>query len=469
MVAGEQEDRVGRDLLAPLRPLDLTALGPIATTRLSKRAAIALLRDPVLDVGLDPVLDRAREPLAAVHERHVGARAEEDERRLRRRVAAADDHHPAAVAGVRPRRSSATRAAGPRRARRGAFGVVVVPGRDDDVAGAAHASTGGAPRAARAAVAQREGVALAARSPRPSRRARRAAGTCRRRGGSSERLLARRLRVRRHERQVAELEQLRCREEGHAVREAVDRVHEDALLDDLVVEAGAHGGDRGGRARRGPAPTTTRSRSRRRSSRDLSRGTEPPTHAAESQRARNSARAAPSAVDQRFRPLLESRHARPIDRNGDPVLRHGLDPDPPLLRRRVRLGRLVQPAPRQVQDAPQAAVRLPEGRRDRAARPDGEGLRVLEGAVRHLHRGRAQGDGRGDAEGHRDHRVRARRDGRPRLLRRRLLPRPRQGRREGLPAAQRGDEADRARGARQVGGARQAVPGDDPARRATGS
>ncbi len=34
--------------------------------------------------------------------------------------------------------------------------------------------------------------------------------------------------------------------------------------------------------------------------------------------------------------------------------------------------------------------------------------------------------------------------GRPRLLRRRLLPRPRQGRRQGLPPPQRGDEADRA-------------------------
>ena len=48
---------------------------------------------------------------------------------------------------------------------------------------------------------------------------------------------------------------------------------------------------------------------------------------------------------------------------------------------------------------------------------------------------------------------------------RRLLPRARQGRREGLPAAVRGHAADRPLRARQVGGARQAVPRADPAHR----
>ena len=68
---------------------------------------------------------------------------------------------------------------------------------------------------------------------------------------------------------------------------------------------------------------------------------------------------------------------------------------------------------------------------------------------------------------HRHRRVRAAGGDRSGLLRQGLLPRPREGRRQGLPAAGRGDARDRPRGAGPLRRARQAVPGDAAADRRT--
>ena len=75
----------------------------------------------------------------------------------------------------------------------------------------------------------------------------------------AQRLGARRLLVRRDERQPADLEQLRRREEHHLRRKSVDGVDEHALLEHLVIETALLGGDGGGQAG-GPAPTMMRSR-----------------------------------------------------------------------------------------------------------------------------------------------------------------------------------------------------------------
>ena len=58
---------------------------------------------------------------------------------------------------------------------------------------------------------------------------------------------------------------------------------------------------------------------------------------------------------------------------------------------------LLQPAAQGLRLAPQAAVRLPEGRADRRARRHGQGLRVREGPVRRLH---ARGDQGARGGGH---------------------------------------------------------------------
>ena len=89
---------------------------------------------------------------------------------------------------------------------------------------------------------------------------------------------------------------------------------------------------------------------------------------------------------------------------------------------------LLQHAARKCGGAAQAAVHLPQGQRRRAARRDGQGLRVRQGPVRHLHARRAQGAGGEVDAGDRDRRVRAHREGRSGLLRQGLLPRAGQGR-----------------------------------------
>jgi hypothetical protein len=59
-------------------------------------------------------------------------------------------------------------------------------------------------------------------------------------------LEARRLFVRTHQRQPPDLEQLRRGEEHHVHREVEDRIDQDALLDDGVIEPLLLGGDGGG-------------------------------------------------------------------------------------------------------------------------------------------------------------------------------------------------------------------------------
>ena len=157
--------------------------------------------------------------------------------------------------------------------------------------------------------------------------------------------------------------------------------------------------------------------------------------------------------------MLVSSHGGTISLHGDDLVRPGHRPHPALLRERDVGGRLLQHAAREVQLAAAPAVHLPEGRGDRHPRPDGQGLRVRQGPVRDVHRGRDQVDGRGVEQDHRDRRVRPHLQGRPHLLRGSLLPRARQGRREGLQAPHRGHAADGALRARQLGRPRQGLPG----------
>jgi hypothetical protein len=83
--------------------------------------------------------------------------------------------------------------------------------------------------------------------------------------------------------------------------------------------------------------------------------------------------------------VLRSGHAFATDRLRHRLIRPGLDPRQALPGGRVQGGGLVQPAARRVQDAAQAAVHLSEVRGGRTTRPDGEGLRVQQGPVRHVH------------------------------------------------------------------------------------
>jgi len=68
-----------------------------------------------------------------------------------------------------------------------------------------------------------------------------------------QRLGACRFIVRRNERQTADFEQLGCREEHHLRWKAIDRVHQYALLEHLVVEIALFGGNRRGQAGRSGA------------------------------------------------------------------------------------------------------------------------------------------------------------------------------------------------------------------------
>jgi hypothetical protein len=83
--------------------------------------------------------------------------------------------------------------------------------------------------------------------------------------------------------------------------------------------------------------------------------------------------------------VLRSGHGFATDRLRHRIVRPGLDPRQALPGGRVQGGSLVQPAARRVQDAAQAAVHLSEVRGGRTARPDGEGLRIQQGPVRHVH------------------------------------------------------------------------------------
>ena len=63
-----------------------------------------------------------------------------------------------------------------------------------------------------------------------------------------QRLGTRRLLERRDERQAADFEELRGGEEHHLRREAIDRIHQHALLDDVIIETAVFGGNSSGQA-----------------------------------------------------------------------------------------------------------------------------------------------------------------------------------------------------------------------------
>ncbi len=118
----------------------------------------------------------------------------------------------------------------------------------------------------------------------------------------------------------------------------------------------------------------------------------------------------------------------------------------------------VQPAG-QGRLAPEAAVRVGEGPDRRAARRDGQGLRVREGPLRAVLGRGAEGAGRSQQPGDRDHGLHPREVGRPAVLRQGLPDRARQARRQALCAARRGDAQERPLRAGQVGLEGQAVRG----------
>ena len=101
-------------------------------------------------------------------------------------------------------------------------------------------------------------------------------------------------------------------------------------------------------------------------------------------------------------------HGRKVDVHGHDLFRARHGADPSLRGERIAGRRLLQPPPREVPLPPEAAIRLPEGRGDRHPRPDGQGLRVLEGPIRRLHRSPDQVHGGGGEQDDRDHRVRPR-------------------------------------------------------------
>ncbi len=188
-----------------------------------------------------------------MHQRDVRARAMQLQRRLRRRIAPADDDDALAVVRMRLAvivahvRQILARHAQEHR-------MIVVADRQSDMASEPDAAD-----------AERR-----ARLEREQRPFRLVVGLARNRqhllferdlqvedvddlAVIAERLGARRLVVRRHERQAADLEQLRRGEEHHLRREVVNRVHERALLDHLVIEAVLLGGDGGRQAGRAGA------------------------------------------------------------------------------------------------------------------------------------------------------------------------------------------------------------------------
>ena len=124
---------------------------------------------------------------------------------------------------------------------------------------------------------------------------------------------------------------------------------------------------------------------------------------------------------------------------------------------------LLQHAAQGLRLAPEAAVRLPQGRLDRRARRNGQGLRVRQGPVRAVHARGDQGARRGRHALGGDLGVRAGRVDRSGVLRQDVLPLARQGRRQAVRAADRSDEGSEARGRRPLGDARQGIHRADPA------
>ena len=211
--------------------------------------------------GLHPVLDARLQLRVSMHERHVRSRPVQLQRGFRRRVAAADDDDVLPVEAVRlvvvvrhVRKVLARHADEVR--------MIEVADREDDVAAVTNP--------ANAFVGSRFDVED--RCPRLPRVARSAA--CAEAGIDVHHLLAeldlqfvgvddaavvaqrfdpRRLFKWRHERQPADLEQLRRREEHHVDRESIDRIDEHALFDNRVVEPDTLGRNAGGQPGRAGA------------------------------------------------------------------------------------------------------------------------------------------------------------------------------------------------------------------------
>ena len=193
-----------------------------------------------------------------MNERHVRAGAEQLQRPFGRRVAAADDHDAPSIVRMRlavivmdVRQILARHVQQVRR--------VVVADREDDVARV----TDAADAARRARFDGKDGRRLSGRFAAWMQLALDGEHRLLERDLQIERLDdlavvlqrlgARRLVVRRHERQPADLEQLGRREEHHLRRKIEDGIDEHALLDHLVVEPTLLGGDGGGQPRRSGA------------------------------------------------------------------------------------------------------------------------------------------------------------------------------------------------------------------------
>lgn len=242
VIAGQQEHGARGQLFAAAGALDRHRVGADREQARLEQAADRAVLDAVLDVGTNPVLDRVGEGGAAVHEADAGAGPAQLERRDRRGVLAAHHHDVLPVVGVGlvvVVEDVGQRFAGNAEA----VGVVVVARADRDVAGLEELAP--VPRVdphRERVAAAREGCDRAAQAQFQAERVRDTPVV-------AQRLPLRRLLVGRHERQAADLEQLRGREERHGAREVEDRVDQHALLEDLVVEARLLRRDRGGQAR----------------------------------------------------------------------------------------------------------------------------------------------------------------------------------------------------------------------------
>ena len=139
-----------------------------------------------------------------------------------------------------------------------------------------------------------------------------------------------------------------------------------------------------------------------------------------------------------FASTTRSPHASAQHRLGQYQLRAGQHPRPPVLGEPVEEPRLSDAAFEGPTACP-PTVDLRRLRRERRAVRHGEGLRARQGAVRRAERRGTEVARDQVRRDHLDRGVRADRVDRPDLLRDHAVPRRRQGGRERLPAALRGD------------------------------
>ena len=244
-VAGQEEDAFRGENLARTVPFDHHfPRADLDDQGLEARRDGAFL-DAVLDVRPDPVLDGRAELGPPVHEGDLRPAPVEVEGRLGRGVLAADHDHRLAVELVRLRvvmgdvRQFLARYAE-------LVGMIVAAAGDDHGPGAPRLHAAGVVRRS-----NREDIIVPA--PNGSHRVAEVDGKVVGVDDApvvAQRLVARRLPVRRDERQAADLQQIRRREEDHLAREMEQRVDQHALLEGAKVETGALGGDGGGQTGR---------------------------------------------------------------------------------------------------------------------------------------------------------------------------------------------------------------------------